>query len=262
MWCLVWCAPGCLWTPRLKYLDQWLDNLSPAFLMPLLAHGPGQVLQPLLGCLYALIKPQPYMNGQDAFRILGKLGGMNREFQQTVGASKLPRYRNHLDSAVVVRLDWAPSSAAALTNGPAGAGQGAGVGAAGGSGAQVPGSFERRVDDFMRWAGAKRVRRSAEHDASGVSGASAGSSAGESAGSGGTWCRLPPSRAPLAVGARVWCPIGVCVCRLGSCGFLGPNQCVRAFVCACGRLCVHRCPVPCPLRPQTAPWTCSLWTRR
>lgn len=143
---------------RLKYLDQWLDNLSPAFLMPLLANGPGQVLQPLLGCLYSLIKPQPSANGQEAFRILGKLGGMNREFQHVVGAGKQPRYRNHLDSAVVVKLNWSPGSSSP-SDGASGTGAGANGGAGAGAGdSQAPGSFEKRVEKFMQWAGAKRVR--------------------------------------------------------------------------------------------------------
>jgi hypothetical protein len=148
----------CLPLTSLKYLDQWLDNLSPAFLMPLLANGPGQVLQPLLGCLYSLIKPQPFANGQEAFRILGKLGGMNREFQHVVSAGKQPRYRNHLDSAVVVKLSWSPESSSG-TDGASGTGAGTGAGVGAGAGdSQAPGSFEKRVEKFMQWAGAKRVR--------------------------------------------------------------------------------------------------------
>ncbi len=70
---------------RLKCLEQWVDNLSPAFLQPLLLSKPVQVMQPLMSALYAMVKPQPSANGPDAFRILGKLGGWNRDFLAAPG---------------------------------------------------------------------------------------------------------------------------------------------------------------------------------
>ena len=60
----------------LRTLEFWIDNLQPDFLEPLMS----QVQPELMIAIWKHLRPSPYMYGPVALRILGKLGGRNRNF--------------------------------------------------------------------------------------------------------------------------------------------------------------------------------------
>ena len=62
----------------LKTLELWVDHLNPEFLWPIISSP--DVHRPLLAALTALMQPPPAQYGQDAVKVLGKLGGRNRRF--------------------------------------------------------------------------------------------------------------------------------------------------------------------------------------
>ena len=144
-----------VWPRRsLKYLEQWIDNLNPGFLMPLLSANAASVLQPLMSSLYAMVKPQPSANGQEAFRILGKFGAANRDFLSLMRHNNDLKYRHHLDSSVVVQLDWSdPVAAAAAVAAAAPA-----VATPGGGESTGNAALDAKVQAFMKWAASKRRR--------------------------------------------------------------------------------------------------------
>jgi hypothetical protein len=241
--------------PRsLKYVDQWLDNLHASFLLPLMTAGPNPVLQPLLAALYSLVKPLPFTNGQEAFRVLGKLGGLAREFQQTSTCARPLRHRSHLDAAVVLRLDWSPAQVIGSAGGAATELAGATDGAVGDSGGDVDmdgsgsgsggggealgagaAAFDRRLQDFMQWAAAKRARVGGEAPAS-----------------------SPKAPAPASPGANSVPTSGACVCRVrGGWGMRGKAYRMCVTVTAFMRMPVACCSVPAgalfPSPPVPAP---------
>ena len=60
----------------LRTLEFWIDHLHPGFLAPLLS----PVMRSLLLALTKQLQPAPYPFGAVALRILGKLGGRNRQY--------------------------------------------------------------------------------------------------------------------------------------------------------------------------------------
>jgi hypothetical protein len=126
-----------------KTLEFWIDNLNPSYLMPLLEGGPQPMLRPIMTALCDMMKPPPAANGQDAMRVLGKLGGSNRTFMEM--RPEL-RHRASLDAAVVLRVEWQnqqpPQQAATAA-------------AADGDVDMDAGASQRRVDAFFSAASAK-----------------------------------------------------------------------------------------------------------
>jgi hypothetical protein len=63
--------------PGLRTLEFWIDNLNMNYLYPIIESA--QVLNELMVSLKGLLQPNPIQHGEVAVRILGKLGGRNRQ---------------------------------------------------------------------------------------------------------------------------------------------------------------------------------------
>ena len=106
----------------LRTLEFWIDHLHPGFLAPLLS----PVMRSLLLALTKQLLPHPYPFGPTAVRILGKLGGRNRQYLHMreplpVTPSATPVFAAAIPSAIT-----APAAEAASTAIVPGGGGGAG----------------------------------------------------------------------------------------------------------------------------------------
>jgi transformation/transcription domain-associated protein len=64
---------------RLRTLEFWVDNLNPLFLYPEISKEK-EIFSCLMVALSRHLRPAPYPYGLLTLRLLGKLGGKNREF--------------------------------------------------------------------------------------------------------------------------------------------------------------------------------------
>ncbi|OQR96405.1 phosphatidylinositol kinase (PIK-L3) [Achlya hypogyna] len=63
----------------LRTLEYWVDNLNPDFLYPIMT-SQERLLTEIIEALNTHLHPPPYPYGELAMRILGKIGGRNRQF--------------------------------------------------------------------------------------------------------------------------------------------------------------------------------------
>ena len=92
-------------TLALRTLEFWIDHLHPEFVQPLMA----PLMRELMIALCKQLKPAPHPFGPTALRILGKLGGRNRQFlhhREPLG------YKGSANTALAVQLRPANQDAA------------------------------------------------------------------------------------------------------------------------------------------------------
>nr|CCA20235.1 phosphatidylinositol kinase (PIKL3) putative [Albugo laibachii Nc14] len=88
----------------LRTFEFWVDNLNPDFLYPIMT-SQDRLLTDIIQALETHLLPEPYPYGQLALRILGKLGGKNRQYLQDTRHFDIGRNSPH-QSSIHLRLSW------------------------------------------------------------------------------------------------------------------------------------------------------------
>ncbi|KDO32636.1 hypothetical protein SPRG_19413 [Saprolegnia parasitica CBS 223.65] len=86
----------------LRTLEYWVDNLNPDFLYPIMT-SQDRLLTEIIEALNSHLHPPPYPYGELAMRILGKIGGRNRQFTNDV--LLVEHRRSNLDG-LVLSMRW------------------------------------------------------------------------------------------------------------------------------------------------------------
>ncbi|OQR95529.1 phosphatidylinositol kinase (PIK-L3) [Thraustotheca clavata] len=86
----------------LRTLEYWVDNLNPDFLYPIMT-SQERLLTEIIEALNSHLHPPPYPYGELAMRILGKIGGRNRQF--LTDAIHVEHKSTNIDGANV-QLKW------------------------------------------------------------------------------------------------------------------------------------------------------------
>lgn len=84
----------------LRTLEFWVDNLNPLFLVPEISKQT-EVLTSLMQSLSRHLRPAPYPYGLLTLRLLGKLGGRNRQFLREPFASHEASTTNPVEGATL-----------------------------------------------------------------------------------------------------------------------------------------------------------------
>lgn len=93
---------------RLRTLEFWIDNLNPLFLYPEIAKQ-REIFASLMQSLSRHLRPAPYPYGLLTLRLLGKLGGRNRDFLR----EPLPvAIQEHVDDCpkIMFNVEWPNSN--------------------------------------------------------------------------------------------------------------------------------------------------------
>lgn len=88
---------------RLRTLEFWIDNLNPLFLYPEISKEK-DLFSSLMVALSRHLRPAPYPYGLLTLRLLGKLGGKNREFLRE--PMNLPAGPEMIDGSCSVKCRW------------------------------------------------------------------------------------------------------------------------------------------------------------
>lgn len=86
----------------LRTLEFWVDNLNPDFLYPIMT-SQDRLLTEIIEALNTHLIPPPYPYGELAMRILGKIGGRNRQY--IMDPLNL-EYSEHYVTGVTFTFDW------------------------------------------------------------------------------------------------------------------------------------------------------------
>ncbi|TMW68827.1 hypothetical protein Poli38472_006295 [Pythium oligandrum] len=86
----------------LRTLEFWVDNLNPDFLYPIMT-SQDRLLTEIIEALNTHLMPPPYPYGELSMRILGKIGGRNRQYLMDPLDLE---FREPSRDGLVVRLQW------------------------------------------------------------------------------------------------------------------------------------------------------------
>ena len=100
---------GASLSSSLRTLEFWVDNLNPDFLYPILAQDTS-VFTDLMASLSMHLKPAPYPYGLLTLRLLGKLGGKNRQFLREPMALNLNQPDGYDVPELSIECAWSLSS--------------------------------------------------------------------------------------------------------------------------------------------------------
>lgn len=88
----------------LRTFEFWVDNLNPDFLYPIMT-SQDRLLTEIIQALETHLLPEPYLYGELALRILGKLGGKNRQYLQDTRLFDIEA-NTSLKSSIQLSLRW------------------------------------------------------------------------------------------------------------------------------------------------------------
>lgn len=98
----------------LRTLEFWVDNLNPDFLYPIMT-SQDRLLTEIIEALNTHLIPPPYAYGELAMRILGKIGGRNRQY--IMDPLNL-EYAEHYVTGVTFAFTWAADPTASESSFP------------------------------------------------------------------------------------------------------------------------------------------------